>query len=109
MQIQRRNEIFWATLYPFVTILMTAGTYFVMYFGGVHVLDGTMTPASSSSSGLRRDAVRPARVCIAAAPDAGVAGQFLERLYDILDEEPDIRDQPDSEEHEIGGDVEFEG
>ena len=38
-----------------------------------------------------------------------MAGQFLERLYDILDEEPDIRDQPDSEEHEIGGDVEFEG
>lgn len=34
MQLQRRNERFWATLYPFVTFLLTVGTFFVIYFGG---------------------------------------------------------------------------
>lgn len=28
MQLQRRNERFWATLYPFVTFLLTVGTFF---------------------------------------------------------------------------------
>lgn len=110
MQIQRRNEIFWATLYPFVTILMTAGTYFVMYFGGVHVLDGTMTPGQLVQFLAYAGMLYGPLGYVSRLPRMLVwLVNSLERLYDILDEEPDIRDQPDSEEHEIGGDVEFEG
>ena len=110
MQIQRRNEIFWATLYPFVTILMTAGTYFVMYFGGVHVLDGTMTPGQLVQFLAYAGMLYGPLGYVSRLPRMLVwLVNSLERIYDILDEEPDIRDRPDSEEHEIGGDVEFEG
>ena len=89
---------------------MTAGTYFVMYFGGVHVLDGTMTPGQLVQFLAYAGMLYGPLGYVSRLPRMLVwLVNSLERLYDILDEEPDIRDQPDSEEHEIGGDVEFEG
>ena len=31
--IQKRNEVLWATLYPFVTLIITSGTFLIYYFG----------------------------------------------------------------------------
>lgn len=109
MQIQRRNEIFWATLYPFVTILMTAGTYFVMYFGGVHVLEGSMTPGQLIQFIAYTGMLYGPLGYVSRLPRMLVwLVNSLERIYDILDEEPDIRDRPDSKDHPIEGNVELE-
>ena len=56
MQLQRRNERFWATLYPFVTFLLTVGTFFVIYFGGASVLGGRMTPGQLTQFAPHADA-----------------------------------------------------
>ena len=109
MRIQRRNEIFWATLYPFITIIMTAGTYFVMYFGGVHVLDGTMTSGQLVQFIAYTGMLYGPLGYISRLPRMLVwLVNSLERIYDILDEEPDIRDSQNSRDHAIAGKVDFQ-
>ena len=41
--VQTRNEVFWAVFNPWMSFLMGAGVFLVVYFGGIDVLDGQMT------------------------------------------------------------------
>lgn len=41
--VQTKNEVFWAVFTPMVSLLMGAGVFLVIYFGGMDVLGGTMT------------------------------------------------------------------
>lgn len=41
--IQKKNETFWAVFFPIMTFLLGVGTYIAIYFGGVQVLEGSMT------------------------------------------------------------------
>ncbi len=42
-RVQTRNEVFWAIFMPMVSLLMGAGVFLVIYFGGMDVLGGEMT------------------------------------------------------------------
>lgn len=42
-RVQTRNEVFWAVFMPMVSLLMGAGVFLVIYFGGMDVLGGEMT------------------------------------------------------------------
>lgn len=109
MHIQRRNELFWATLYPCVSLLISLGTFFVVYFGGADVLGGKMTPGQLSQFisyagmlfgplGWMTRLPRMVMQLLTA----------LERIYDILDEESDVKDRSDAQAHSIVGKVEFQ-
>lgn len=107
-RIQRRNERFWATLYPFVTFLLTVGSFFVIYFGGLDVMDGRMTPGQLiqfvSYAGMLYGPLgfitRLPRMLMRLTTS-------LERIYDILDEESDVSERPQAKEHAIKGEVRF--
>ncbi len=107
-KIQRRNELFWATLYPFVTFLLTVGSFFVIYFGGLDVMEGSMTPGQLmqfvSYAGMLYGPLgfitRLPRMLMRLTTS-------LERIYDILDEESDVNERPEAVEHTIRGEVDF--
>lgn len=42
-RVQTKNEVFWAVFMPMVSLLMGAGVFLVIYFGGLDVLGGRMT------------------------------------------------------------------
>lgn len=106
--MQRRNELFWATLYPFVTFLLTVGSFFVIYFGGLDVMYGSMTPGQLmqfvSYAGMLYGPLgfitRLPRMLMRLTTS-------LERIYDILDEESDLTQRPQAKPHAIKGTVEF--
>ena len=106
--IQRRNEIFWATLYPFITFLLTIGSFFVIYFGGLNVMDGRMTPGQLmqfvSYAGMLYGPLgfitRLPRMLMRLTTS-------LERIYDILDEESDVHERAEARPLDIRGQVEF--
>ncbi|MGI6264364.1 MAG: ABC transporter ATP-binding protein [Acutalibacteraceae bacterium] len=106
--IQRRNERFWATLYPFVTFLLTIGSFFVIYFGGLDVMDGRMTPGQLIQFVAYAGMLYGPLGFITRLPRMLMRlTTSLERIYDILDEESEIAERPQAAPREIVGAVEF--
>lgn len=106
--VQRRNEIFWASLYPVLTFIMSLGIYFVFYFGGQNILKGSMTVGTLvqftsyawmlyGPLGWMTHLPRLITQMVTS----------LERIYDVLDEEPMISNKENAIIHEIQGEVEF--
>ena len=109
MRIQRRNEAFWATLYPLVTLCITLGSYFVMYLGGLDVLGGRMTPGQLVQMMAYATMLYGPLGYISRLPRMIMRMMTgLERIYDILDEQPDIADTRGARDVEIHGDVTFD-
>ena len=106
---QRRNELFWATFYPFLTFVMGLGSYFVVLFGGLQVLSADMSIGElmqfSSSAAILYGPLswmaRFPRMLIQMLAS-------LSRIYDVLDEEPEIQNSEAAKAFDIKGDIEFE-
>lgn len=108
MTLQRRNELFWATLYPMVTFLLTMGTFFVVYFGGASVLSGDMTPGELTQFVSYAGMLYGPLGFLSRLPRMLMQlTTSLERIYDILDEETDLEERPDAGEHELSGNIQF--
>lgn len=106
--VQTRNEIFWSTLFPMLSFIMSMGIYFVIYMGGERILDGRMTVGALMQfqsyvwilyGPLQWMTHLPRRITEMITS--------MERIYDVLDEDPLIGNKPNSIRHEIQGDVEF--
>lgn len=106
--VQKKNEVFWAYFFPLISFIMGIGTYFATYFGGSLVLEGSMTTGELiqfitytgtlyGPLGWMNQLPRMFRRMVTS----------LERVYDVLDEEPDISDTKESKEISIKGEVEF--
>ena len=106
--IQQKNEIFWASFYPLLTFIMSMGIYFVYYFGGRNVLGGTMTIGTLIQFNAYAWTLYGPLGWMTHLPR--MITQMitsLERIYDVLDEEPMIINKKNSIKHEIQGEVEF--
>ena len=107
--ISRKNETFWAIFFPILTFLMGCGTYIAVYFGGMDVLDGKMTMG---------ELVQYITYCGYLFGPLGWMTHLprsvmqmitsLNRIYDVLDEEPRLADKEDCKEFEIQGAFTFE-
>ena len=107
--ISRKNETFWAVFFPILTFLMGGGTYIAVYFGGMDVLDGRMTMG---------ELVQYITYCGYLFGPLGWMTHLprsvmqmitsLNRIYDVLDEEPRLADKEDSKEFDIQGAFTFE-
>lgn len=107
--ISKKNETFWAVFYPILTFLMGAGIYIAVYFGGMDVLDGDMTLG---------ELVQYITYCGYLFGQLGWMTHLprmvmqvitsLNRIYDVLDEEPTIADTQDSRNFPIEGAFSFE-
>lgn len=107
--IQRRNELLWATLYPFVTLIITSGTFLVLYFGGLDVLRGDFSIGQLVQFIAYANMLYMPLQFVSRLPRMVMRLKTaLERIYDILDEQPSIDNLPDAVDREIDGNVEFE-
>lgn len=106
--IQKKNEVFWACFFPWLSFIMGIGVYFATYYGGITVLEGKMTSGELiqfitytgilyGPLGWMNRLPRMLRQMVTS----------LERIYDILDEDLDIIDYEEAKVHQIEGRVEF--
>lgn len=100
------NERFFYIVFPLIRVIMSAGHYLILYFGGQMIIGGEMTfgeyfqfasYASRIYSGLDWFSFFPRRLSEAATS--------AERLFEVLDEEPEIKDAIDSVNMEIKGEI----
>ena len=85
--LTRRNELFWATLYPLVTFMITSGTILISIAGGFEVLNGALTPGQLNQyiayAGMLYG---PMNFLTRLPRQLIMVNTSLERIYDILDE-----------------------
>ena len=107
--VSKKNETTWNLLMPFANFLMGIGEYAVLLFVGAKVIEGEMTLGALSQfltyvgmlyGPIRWAAYIPRRLTRAMTSMA--------KIFELLDEEPDIRDLPEACEDEICGNIEFD-
>ncbi|MBQ6661376.1 MAG: ABC transporter ATP-binding protein [Lachnospiraceae bacterium] len=107
-KVQERNEVFWASLFPIISFVMGMGVYVVTYFGGVGVLEDRFTVGQLQQfinytwmlyGPLGWMTFLPRMITQLMTS--------LERIYDVMDEEPLIKDNAEAVDLDIKGEVEF--
>lgn len=107
--VQRSNETFFAIFFPFLSLLLAFGTYLITYLGGMGVLEGRMTVgelmqfiayAGMLLGPLSWMSFLPRRIIHMTTS--------MERIYDILDETPEIKTKENAVKKEIEGDIKID-
>lgn len=107
--IQKRNETFWAVFFPILTFFMGLGTYLAIYFGGSFVLDGNLTMGELIQFLTYSGYLFGPLSWMTHLPRAIMQMiTSLNRIYDVLDEEPMLADKSDAKEIQIKGDFEVD-
>ena len=107
--ISRKNETFWAVLFPIISFLMSCGTYFAVLFGGLDVLNGRMSMGQLVQYITYCGYLFGPLNWMTHLPRAVMQLIIsLNRIYDVLDEEPRMADKPDAKEFPIQGAFTFE-
>nr|MDD6335572.1 ABC transporter transmembrane domain-containing protein [bacterium] len=105
----KRNERMFNTLYPLVGLLMGLGNFFVMYYGSVLVLGEQMSVGQlvqySTYAGML---FGPLNYLTNIPRWFAQTMTSAERVYEVLDEEPEIADIQSPEHGEIKGHVVFD-
>lgn len=106
--VERGNETFFAVFFPLLTFVMGLGSYLVTFFGGRAALQGNMTAGELlqfiTYAGMMYGYVEwlsnmPRHLMNL------ITG--MERISDIMNQEPSIADGEEPAEPEIAGEVEF--
>lgn len=106
---QSRNETFWAIFFPIVTFLLGCGTYIAVLIGGRNVLMGNMSVGqlvqfitySGYLFGPLSWMTHLPRMVLQMTTS-------LNRIYDVLDEEPRIKNGESSKDIKIRGKFRFD-
>lgn len=107
-RIQQSNETFFAIFYPVLSFLLGVGTYLVTFFGGRGVLLGNMSPGELLQFINYTSLLYTYVNWISGMPRALMnLVTSLERIGDVLKQEPSIVDREDAAEHEIEGEIIF--
>ncbi len=107
-KVQERNEVFWASLFPLVSFVMGLGIYVVTYFGGVGVLEDRFTVGQLQQFITYTWMLYGPLGWMTFLPRMITQLMTsLERIYDVMDEEPLIRDHAEALDIDLKGEVEF--
>lgn len=107
-KVQKKNETFWALFYPMLTFIMGVGSYIAIYFGGLDVLEGNMTVGTLTQFVTYTGYLYGPLGWMTHLPRSIMQMvTSLNRIYDVLDEEPAIKDGAESRDIEIQGDIIF--
>lgn len=100
----------WATYWPVLGFIMSLGTYIVWLFGGYKVLQGVMTVGTMTAfSAYLVRFYMPFQDFSRVIDWSTRSLTAADRVFEVLDTEPDIADAPDSVSlPEMQGAVEFE-
>ncbi len=107
--IQKKNETFWAVFYPIMTFLLGIGTYIAIYFGGIRALDGEMTVGELLQFVTYSGYLFGPLSWMTHLPRQVMQMMTsLNRIYDVLDEEPMLADKADAKAFPVKGGFDFE-
>lgn len=106
--VQTRNEVFWAVFNPWMSFLMGAGVFLVVYFGGIDVLGGEMTTGELLQFITYTQLLYQYLNWMTNMPRElmNLISSF-ERINDVMAQEPFIEDVEDPVEIQIEGEIEF--
>ncbi len=102
------NERKFAFVSPITNFLMGLGEFFLLYYVGTEIIEGTMTLgqmqqfsayASMIYAPLRWLAFLPRRLAMSMTS--------VVKIFDVLDEEPDVSDAKNPKETELSGNIEI--
>lgn len=105
---QVKNEVFWAIFFPTLVFVMGLGIYFVTTVGGISVLEGRFTVGELTQfiayvwmlyGPLGWMTTLPRRLMRLV--------NSLDRIFDVLDEQPDLSDTKNARAMQVKGDLEF--
>lgn len=107
--VQKKNETFWAIFFPILTFLMGVGTYIAVFFGGIHVLEGEMTVGQLVQFVTYSGYLYGPLSWMTHLPRSVMQMiTSLNRIYDVLDEEPLLADKENCKAFPIQGAFTFE-
>lgn len=107
-QVQTRNEVFWAVFNPGVSFLMGAGVFLVVYFGGMDVLNGEMSTGELLQFITYTQLLYQYLNWMTSMPrDLMNLISSIERINDIMAQEPFIEDTENPVELDVEGEIEF--
>ncbi len=103
------NERVWAVIFPVIGFFMNSGNFLVLYFGGRMVINGTMTAGELWSFVLLLSYIYKPLDWLANMPRwiAEVTTSLI-KIYEVLDEKPQVGDSENAGKYPITGEVEFD-
>lgn len=106
---QSKNEKFWSTFNPAISLLLVISSLFVLYFGGLNVLNGSFTIGELAQFMAYAGMLLGPLSWITMLPRLLIQTiSSIERIYDVLDEEMDIKEKEDPVKVDIKGNVVFD-
>jgi len=106
--VQTRNEVFWAVFNPWMNFLMGAGVFLVVYFGGIDVLDGEMTTGELLQFVTYTQLLYQYLNWMTNMPRSLInLISGIERINDVLAQEPFIEDVEHPMDLDVQGEIEF--
>ena len=109
-QVSSNNEALWSLLFPALTFFTGIGEFLVLYFGGQRILSGGLSIGVLVQFTMYIGYVYgPLRWLVSFPRWLADAMTSLIKLFEILDEDIDIAEQPDAKEVAIAGGMCFDG
>ncbi len=106
--VQTRNEVFWAVFNPWMNFLMGAGVFLVVYFGGIDVFDGEMTTGELLQFVTYTQLLYQYLNWMTNMPRQLInLISGIERINDVLAQEPFIEDVEHPVDLDVQGEIEF--
>ncbi len=107
-RVQRKNEKFFATVFPILSLLLSFSTYLIVYLGGLDVLNGELTPGGLMQFVSYAGMLLGPLSWMSFLPRHIIhMTTSLDRIYDILDEKPDVVSDENAVKREIEGNITF--
>ncbi|MBE6772181.1 MAG: ABC transporter ATP-binding protein [Ruminococcaceae bacterium] len=108
-EISKSNEQLWARVFPFLSFFMGIGEFFVLYFGGRMVLEGTISLGELLEFTLFLAYIyQPLRWVSTLPRRLGEVATSLIKIYEILDEKQISEDAENSVPAKLNGDIVFD-
>ncbi|HBN85874.1 MAG TPA: ABC transporter ATP-binding protein [Clostridiales bacterium] len=103
------NEKTWQTLFPGLMFVMGIGSFFIMLIGGRMVLNETMKVGELVQFTTYAGMLYGPLNMISFFPRAiSEVATSTERIFDVIDQDPDIKESPSAISHEIQGEIAFD-
>ena len=106
--IQTRNESIWIIVFPLMSFIMGIGIYLVTYFGGLNVLNGYFKLGDFAQFAAYAGLLYGPLGWLAHLPRSLMrVTTAIERISDVLEEEPRIAKDKDAVNYELKEKIEF--
>ncbi|MBQ5746636.1 MAG: ABC transporter ATP-binding protein, partial [Clostridia bacterium] len=108
-EISEKNEITWALIIPYMTYLIGIGNYIVLAYVGSKILSHDMTLGDMTMFTFFTGQIYYAFDWLTRLPR-----QFMQmvtsvrKIFEIIDEEIDVKDKLNAVDHDIEGNIEFQ-